>query len=74
MNRLEERRRKAEMIAAEPHDYKVCDGCGSIVRIEAVMCPVCKHYRFDESPAVVAEQARLLGSRESQTLLLDEED
>ena len=72
MESLEQRREKAARIEASPEDYKVCEGCGSIVKLAAVICPVCKHYRFDETPERVIEQARELGSREATTIL--EED
>jgi hypothetical protein len=63
MSDLTERAKRAAEIIAEPHLYKVCEGCESIVRAEAVHCPNCHGYRFDsESPRVV-EQAKILGAR-----------
>jgi len=53
---------------AAPSDYKVCEGCGSILRVGAAICPVCKAYRFDESTEAVIEQAKILGAREARTI------
>ena len=65
----ENRAARATKIIAQPHHYKVCEGCDSIVVRGAVHCPSCHGYRFDESPARVAEQARLLGGRERTSVL-----
>lgn len=68
MKHLEERARQAEKIIAQPKDYKVCEGCGSIVKYATVICPVCKSYRFDEREEAIVEQAKILGSREATTI------
>ncbi|MEM1059808.1 MAG: hypothetical protein AAGK14_11215 [Verrucomicrobiota bacterium] len=65
---LRERREKAEKIAANPGDFKVCEGCESIVVQKAAFCPNCNSYRFDESAERVVEQAKVLGSRPSISL------
>lgn len=69
---LEARARAAEKIVAEPHRYKVCEGCGSILLASAVICPICHSYRFDESPEAVVEQARELGCREATSVTEDD--
>jgi hypothetical protein len=69
---LKERAQRAEAIAADPADYKICEGCGSIISRPTPICPVCKCYRFDDDPARVAEHAVLLGSRPATTI--SEED
>ncbi len=65
---LLDRRKRAEKIAAAPENYKVCEGCESIVGAKASTCPSCHGYRFDESAARVVVQARLLGSRPATTV------
>ena len=60
---LTERARKAEKIIAQPAGYKVCEGCESIVTAHVATCPNCHGYRFNEDPAAVVEQARVLASR-----------
>ena len=67
-----ERARKAARIVANPTDYKICEGCDSIVAQRAATCPNCHGYRFEEDPAAVAEQARLLGTREQTTVSADD--
>ena len=58
-----DRAQQAEKIIQRPEDYKVCEGCGSIVTERTVACPSCHAYRFDSSLGRVVNQARLLASR-----------
>ena len=68
MNANESRIDKALKIAANASDYKVCEGCDSIVSIGSVLCPNCHSFRFDESRTRVISQAMLLGSREQNSV------
>ncbi len=65
---LTDRARKAQKIIAKPTDYKVCEGCDSIVTARVATCPNCHGYRFEETPALVIEQARLLATREQTSV------
>jgi len=67
-----ERARQAREIAANPADYKVCEGCESIVTRRVVTCPNCHGYRFDTSPARVAGQAAKLGARERRSVIAED--
>ncbi len=69
---LSERARKAEKIIAKPTDYKVCEGCESIVTARVATCPNCHGYRFDENPDAVVEQARLLATRAQTSVASDD--
>lgn len=69
---LQERARKAGKIIAKPTDYKVCEGCESIVAARVATCPNCHGYRFNENPESVVDQARLLASR-AQTSVVEED-
>ena len=69
---LSERAAKAAKIAAEPQLYKVCEGCDSIVTKRVATCPSCHGYRFTEDPAVVIEQAKILGSREQRSVVTED--
>ena len=69
---LADRARRAAKIVAQPSDYKVCEGCESIVRLHVVTCPNCNGYRFDEDPDAVVLQAKLLAGREQRSVI--EED
>jgi hypothetical protein len=69
---LSERARKAEKIIAKPTEYKVCEGCDSIVTARVATCPNCHGYRFDEDPAAVVGQARLLASRAQTSVASDD--
>jgi len=60
---LEERLAAAAKIKAAPHNFKVCESCGSIVARKSVACPNCSAYRFDDSGEHVIHQADLLASR-----------
>jgi hypothetical protein len=58
-----DRARQAEKISQHPEDYKVCEGCGSIVTLRAVACPSCHAYLFDASHDRVVNQAQILATR-----------
>jgi hypothetical protein len=60
---LSSRAEAAAKIAANPADYKVCEGCDSILGSATAMCPNCHGYRFDATVAQVTRLARILGSR-----------
>ena len=68
VNPLADRAARAEKIISAPQNYKVCEGCDSIVTERVVGCPNCHGYRFDESPERVVEQARILASRPQQSV------
>ena len=59
---------KAKEIANNPGDYKVCEGCDSIVGSGTVICPNCHGYRFDDGASRVVDQAVWLGCREQTTV------
>ncbi len=69
---LAERAAKAAKIAAEPHLYKVCESCDSIVTARVSTCPSCHGYRFDDDPKLVIAQAKILGAREKTSVLSDD--
>ena len=66
---LEDRARQADKIVKNPAQYKICEGCESIVLAKTHACPNCASYRFEESPAAVVAQARLLGRRERRSVM-----
>jgi nitrate reductase beta subunit len=63
---LSDRAKKAAKIIAKPHDFKICEGCDSIVASRVATCPNCNGYRFDEDAAAVISQAKMLASREQR--------
>jgi hypothetical protein len=65
----DQRAKQAEKIASHPEQYKVCEGCGSIVVTRAVTCPSCHAYRFDATPVRVVSQARELALRAAHSVL-----
>lgn len=65
----DQRQKQAAKILEQPADYKVCEGCGSIVTIRTSHCPSCHAYLFDESLERVATQARLLAARQASSVL-----
>jgi precorrin-6B methylase 2 len=64
-----ERTRQAIKIVASPHEYKVCEGCGSIVTERTVTCPSCHAYCFDVDAQRVTAQAQLLAQRHQNAVL-----
>lgn len=69
---LEDRAKKAERIVAEPAKFKICEGCDSIVATRVTVCPNCYGYRFNQEPAAVIEQARLLATRARTSVIADD--
>lgn len=69
---LSERAKRAAKIILEPHLYKVCEGCESIVSNQANTCPNCHGYRFDSDAQRVVAQATLLGSRPQTSVRPDD--
>jgi len=69
---LADRAAKAKKIIAAPEQFKVCEGCDSIVTMRVITCPNCHGYRFDESPERVVEQATHLASRPQQSVTAED--
>lgn len=69
---LADRARKAERIIADPSQFKVCEGCESIVAERVAMCPNCDGYRFNEDAVAVVEQARLLATRAQKSVIAED--
>ena len=63
------RQRQAEKIVHHPEQYKVCEGCGSIVVARAVSCPSCHGYRFDNTKDRIVSQAQALALRNPSSVL-----
>jgi predicted ATP-dependent serine protease len=60
---LAERAARAQKIIATPGDFKVCEGCDSIVARRVATCPNCHGYRFNSSEEEIVAHAKLLASR-----------
>lgn len=60
---LAERAARAEKIIASAENFKICEGCDSIVTARVTSCPNCHGYRFNEDREEVVNHARLLASR-----------
>jgi len=65
---LGERAQKALRIIASPQNFKVCEGCDSIVAARVATCPNCHGYRFAEDTETVRQQAQVLANREQRTV------
>lgn len=66
------RKARAEKIIVQPHEFKICEGCDSIVVMRVATCPNCYGYRFNEDPQAVVEQAKLLATREQTTVTIQD--
>lgn len=65
----DQRLKQAEKITSQPDQYKVCEGCGSIVVVRAVTCPSCHAYKFDATTTRVVAQAKDLAMRSAHSVL-----
>ena len=62
----------AAKIASNPGNYKVCEGCDSIVAKTTAICPNCHSFRFDAEADAVVNQAVILGSREQRSVTAED--
>lgn len=69
---LSERAEKAAKISERPSDFKICEGCESIVAARVSTCPNCHGYRFNENPQDVIAHAMMLGSREQRSVVAED--
>ena len=65
----QDRARQADKIVKNPANYKICQGCDSIVLKKTHTCPNCASYRFEEGEEAVIQQARILGNRERRSVV-----
>lgn len=63
------RKEAAEYVAKKYKQFKVCEGCESVVSNQLPICPICYTYRFDASKEAVISTSLRIGSRERETLL-----
>lgn len=68
----EKRISAAIQIMTEPWLYKVCEGCDSILKETAAICPSCKSYRFDYKELSIAKMAKELANSEQKTVTEDD--
>ena len=69
---LAERAKRARRIVKNPTLYKVCMGCDSIVASKVNICPNCHAYRFECNEDAVVSQARVLSSREQNSVVAED--
>jgi uncharacterized paraquat-inducible protein A len=60
---LAERAARAQKIIDAPGNYKVCEGCDSIVARRVATCPNCHGYRFNYDEQEIVAHAKVLASR-----------
>jgi hypothetical protein len=65
---LGERAARAQKIMKAPENYKICEGCDSIVTRRVPTCPNCHGYRFDLDEQQIVAQAKVLASRPQTTV------
>lgn len=65
----DDRAKQAAKILENPQQYKVCEGCGSIVTARSISCPNCHAYQFDDGAERVTRQATLLARRGPNSVL-----
>lgn len=69
---MSNRAERAAKIIGEPDGYKICEGCESILTTEAITCPNCHSYRFNDDTEAVISHARFLATR-PQTSITQED-
>lgn len=66
---FDDRAKQAAKILEAPAQYKVCEGCGSIVTLRTVSCPSCHAYLFDQTDSRVIKQATALAKKNASSVL-----
>ena len=69
---LHDRMQRAARIVGAPNNYKVCEGCESILSKNVATCPTCRGYRFDSDFGRVITHANVLASRPPVTILWED--
>ena len=69
---MKSRQEAAKRIVERPHDFKICEGCDSIVVANVELCPNCHAYKFNSSEYEIVKQAKILGSREQQSVTFED--
>lgn len=62
-----QRKERCQEILANPAEYKICEGCSSLLydfKGRDGHCPFCSAYRFEKNIDAIIELAKLLGDRE----------
>ncbi len=65
-----DRAERAQRIIDDPDNFKVCEGCDSIVVASVDLCPNCNSYRYNDDPLEVVIHARELASRPQQSVTI----
>ena len=68
MSDAEDRLVQAVIIIAAPWNYKICEGCDSIVTIQTRICPNCKSYRFNDDIETIKAHASKIAKEEQKTV------
>ena len=68
----QKRLEQALKILLLPEQYKICEGCDSIVTKKTRICPNCKAYRFKEDIDAVVAHCKILSEREQTTVTEDD--
>lgn len=69
MEKLTKREQAALKIIHDPHGYRVCLICESIVvRDKSAFCANCQGYRFSENVEEIVAQARKLAGKQQTTV------
>ncbi len=69
---LLERAKRARRIVKNPTQFKVCLGCDSIVAAKVNICPNCHSYRYEEEENAVIAQAKVLSTREQNSVVAED--
>lgn len=69
---MDKRLAAAVQIILNPSNYKVCEGCDSIVSQKAAICPNCHSYRYNEDADFIVIHAEKLGRSEQNSVTKDD--
>ena len=63
---------QALVILLQPEQFKICEGCDSIVTVKTVICPSCHSYRFNDDTEEVIAHTEIISRKEQCSVTKDD--
>ena len=59
---------QALVILLQPEQFKICEGCDSVVTRGTRICPSCHAYRFNEDMNYIVSHTKKISTQEQQSV------
>lgn len=68
----QKRLEQALLILLQPEEYKICEGCDSVVTRKTVICPSCHAYRFNDDVDYVIKHTKEISVNQQRSVTKDD--